>query len=161
MAFREIRLLENLISFTGSQIKTLTIVEMKPDTPLILQKLLNYLPNLESLELSGIKFRSASEEAIKWDLKCTKIKCFKMARCAGLENLLESLEKCVIRELDLNDCPPGNSEVLQKFLKSQEKNLKSLTITRADCNFPVGLTDWIILDMVMMVMAMTMFRLNS
>jgi hypothetical protein len=134
-------LLENLISFTGSQIKTLTIIEMKPDTPLILQKLLNYLPNLESLELDGIKFRSASEEAIKWDMKCTKIKCFKMARCAGLENLLESMEKCAIRELDLNDCPPGDSEVLQKFLKSQEKNLKRLTIIKTECNFPVGLTD--------------------
>jgi hypothetical protein len=133
--------LGNLFTFTGSQIKTLTIVEMNPDTPLVLQKMLSYLPNLESLELSGIKFRSTSKEAIKWDLKCTKIKCFKMTSCTGLENLLESLEKCAIRELKLNDCPPGDSEVLQKFLKSQEKNLKSLTITRAECNFPVGLTD--------------------
>jgi hypothetical protein len=64
-----------------------------------------------------------------------------MTRCTGLENLLEFLEKCVIRELKLGDCPGEDSEVLQKFLKSQEKNLKSLTITRAECNFPVGLTD--------------------
>jgi hypothetical protein len=131
--------LEGLIKFTGPQIKTLTIIEMKPDIPLFLQKLLNYLPNLEFLELSGIKFRSASKEAIKWDLKCTKIKCFKMARCAGLENLLESMEKCAIRELELNDCPGKDS--IDKFLKSQEKNLKKLTLIKTECNFPVGLTD--------------------
>jgi hypothetical protein len=109
--------------------------------PLIFQKLLNFLPNLESLQVNGAECRCASKEVIKWDLKTTKIKCFKMSSCKGLENLLESLEKCVIRELDFNNCPPGDSEVLQKFLKSQEKNLKRLTLTRAEFNFPVGLTD--------------------
>jgi hypothetical protein len=119
---------------------------MNPDTrtkvdPQILQKLLNFLPNLESLEVEGIKCKSARTEAIKWDLNSTKIKCFKMTSCTGLENLLESLEKCAIREFELNDCPAGDSEAIHKFLKSQEKNLKRLTITRAECNFPVGLTD--------------------
>jgi hypothetical protein len=113
---------------------------MKVD-PLILQKLLNYLPNLESLEVENFECRCASREAIKWDLKSTKIKCFKMSSCKGLEKLLEFLEKCAIRELELNDCPAGDSEVLQKFLKSQEKNLKRLIITRTEFNFPVGLTD--------------------
>ncbi len=133
-------LLEGLISFTGTQIKTLTIRRMKVD-PLILQKLLNLLPNLESLELGEIKCRSVGEGSIKWDLKSTKIKCFKMIGCTDLENLLEFLEKCAIRELELHSCPEKDSEVLQKFLKSQEKNLKRLTIIRTECNFPVGLTD--------------------
>jgi hypothetical protein len=139
-------LLEGLISFTGSQIKTLTIrgmnpaIRMKVDQ-LIFQKLLNLLPNLQTLEVDGIECKTANKESIKWDLKSTKIKSFKIIRSTGLENLLESLEKCAIRELELNDCPEKDSEAIQKFLKSQEKNLKRLTIIRTECNFPVGLTD--------------------
>jgi hypothetical protein len=69
----------------------------------LLQKLLNLLPNLESLELSHI-ISSNQEQSnwIKWDLKSTKIQRVKINYCSGFENLLESLENCVIKELDFH-----------------------------------------------------------
>jgi hypothetical protein len=97
-----------------------------------LQKLLNLLPNLEALDLAPFRIEIGSlDEPIKWDLKSTKIQRVKIYDCIGLESLLESLEKCAIRDLELSYSYPSQSEPLKKFLRVQEKNLKKLTLSNA------------------------------
>jgi hypothetical protein len=82
---------------------------------------------LEALELDDVKLNDTSEGSIKWDLKSRKIKWIKMNKSAAeIESLLESLEKCVIEEAELDYTLA--MEIIEKFLKSQEKNLKKLTI---------------------------------
>jgi hypothetical protein len=118
---------EKFIKITGPHIKKLTIIRVKVD-PKFFQNLLNLLPNLEVLELDRVSIR-ASDEPIKWALKSRKIKRFKMHNCpAKIETLLEPLAECVIEEAELGFKFPTRPETIQNFLKSQEKNLKKLTI---------------------------------
>jgi hypothetical protein len=117
--------LEEYLGFTGSHIKKLKLSEMKVDFQILLN-LLNLLPNLEDLELSFAVI--SSNEAIKLDLKSTKIQRIQMYHCTGLENFFVSLEQCKIKELEFSLRSQVKSQVLQKFLKSQEKNLKKLII---------------------------------
>ncbi len=128
------------IKFTGPHVKKLTIRSVKVGQKNF-QKLLNLLPNLEALELDHVKLNNASEGPIKWALKSSKIKRIKMNKCsANIGNLLGSLAKCVIEEAELDYSSPKEQEIMEKFLKSQEKNLKKLTIT-SEFNFPNNLKD--------------------
>jgi hypothetical protein len=122
-------MIRGFINFTGLHIKSLISRGVKVD-PQLLQNLLDMLPNLEALELNAVSSNS-SEELFKWDLKSTKIERLKMDDCTGLDNLLESLEKCAIKNLELEDWPERKTEVLWKFLKAQEKKLKKLKLTTA------------------------------
>jgi hypothetical protein len=135
-------LLEEYLGFTGPHIKTVIISISKVDLQ-ILQKFLDMLPNLRSLELFRA-FRSLemlmgmhanTNNDPKLDLKSTKIERIKMVECIGYDNLLESLEKCAIKEATL-DADQVKPETMQKFLKSQENNMKKLTI-KANRNLPV------------------------
>jgi hypothetical protein len=51
-----------------------------------------------------------------------------MIRCKGLESLLEALERCTIKELEMKYFSDIKREAIKKFLKSQEKHLKKLII---------------------------------
>ncbi len=76
--------------------------------PEILRNLLNLLPNLDSLELNGVWM--ASEQSIEWNLtpNPTKIEQIKVTSCAPeIEALLESLENCAIKELELEHWTNG------------------------------------------------------
>ncbi len=119
--------LSKYLGFTGPHIKTLSIDYLKVD-PLIVQSLLNLLPNLESLELNFVESVGRGDQSFKWVLKSTKIERVKMIRCFGLERLLGSFNQCAIKELELKFWPEKRLEVLKKFLEAQEKNLKKLTI---------------------------------
>jgi hypothetical protein len=118
-------ILEEYLGFTGPHIKTLKITDRTVD-PQIFQNLLNLLPNLESLELDYVK--NITNENFSLDLKSLKISRLKMDDCTGLESLLEALEKCTITDLEMRFYSQTNPEAIKKFLKSQEKNLKKLTI---------------------------------
>ncbi len=83
------QLFEKYLGFTGSHIKNFSIKGVNMDQ-MVLQKLLDLLPNLESLELSRFGIANLDEPK-KIDLKSTNIKCFKMTGFTGLANLLESL----------------------------------------------------------------------
>jgi hypothetical protein len=120
---------QDYLSFAGIYIKTIAIRFLGVH-PMVLQKLLSLLPNLESLELWEIWTGSEEEQAIKWDVKSRKIQRVKMYDCLKFVGLLESLEKCAIKEAELECCSSHNNstQVVHKFLKSQEKSLKKLTI---------------------------------
>ncbi len=132
-------MIEKFTKSTGSHVKKLSIKKLKVD-PKLFQKLLNLLPNLEALELDCVCI-GASEELIKWTLKSRKIMRIKMHYCSvEIESLLESLEECVIEEAELGYPSSMELEVVEKFLKSQEKNLRKLTI-KTDSNMPNNLKD--------------------
>jgi hypothetical protein len=135
------QVLEKFIGFTGPYIKKLIIGLIEVD-PLIFQKLLNWLPNLEVLDLEMVENRSL-EKTIKWDVKSTKIKRIKMIKCIGPDNMLASLEKCAIRELELElkYWSDAKQEVLLKFLKAQEKNLKKLIVGSCDLSILIDFKD--------------------
>jgi DNA-binding Lrp family transcriptional regulator len=124
---------EKYISLAGIHIRRLMISSLTVD-PSTLQNLLNLLPNLESLELDGVWM--TSEQSIEWNLtpNPTKIEQVKVTSCAPeIEALLESLENCAIKELELEHWANGEpSSSLQKFMKAQQKTLKKLTIA---CDF--------------------------
>jgi hypothetical protein len=83
----------------------------------------------------------ASEESTKLALKSRKIKQIKMNDCLeNVESLLGSLEECAIEEAELGYRSKTGPEVIDNFLKSQEKNLKKLTI-KTDLNMPNNLKD--------------------
>jgi hypothetical protein len=129
--------LDGFISFNGIHIKELTISDLNVDQK-ILQKLLNLLPNLESLDMG---FTQNTLEGI-FDVKSSKIEQFKMIGCTGFDRLLRSLEKCAIKDAEL-ECwswceSKSNSKVIKHFLKAQEKHLKKLTIFYRDCD-----CDWL------------------
>ncbi len=110
---------EKFISFTGPHIKDFSIKCINVD-PKFFQMLLNLLPNLEALELFDVQKNHPIEESIKWALKSSKIKRIKIKYCAvDFGSLLESLEKCVIEEAELDFSSPTELETVQKFLKSQ------------------------------------------
>jgi hypothetical protein len=128
------QVLEEFLSFTGPHIKKLIISRVKVD-PKIFQKLLDLLPNLESIELEYVGVNKG-EQTIKWDLKSTKIERITIvSSSAGIAGLLESLHKCAIKETDLRYSSLTESEVVRKFLKSQEKTLRKLTI-HSDFDMP-------------------------
>ncbi len=132
--------IEEYLSSTGAHIKKLTFSHVKVDQK-IYWRLLNLLPNLETLELGGSTFMSVNQEqSIKWDLKSQKIERIKTARCTNSANWLEPLEKSVIKELEFTGLFNVDSEAVRKFLKVQEKNLKKLTI-RVDSNWLNDLKD--------------------
>ncbi len=118
-------MIEELISFTGIHVKKLIIRERDVDLKTV-QKLLNLLPNLKSLEIGQFKKKPANKEPIKWDLRSTKIERVYLVYSIGLESLLEALEKCAIKEVKYHAYSNESTEILGKFLKSQEKNLKKL-----------------------------------
>jgi hypothetical protein len=123
-------------------VKKLTIQNARVDLKIV-HKLLNLLPNLEALELERIEDTSTSDKKIKLDLKSTKIERIKMTECTGLASLLEFLDKCAIKELELHNSFQRaiESEVIQKLLKSQEKSLKKLIGFNCDLEFLVDLKD--------------------
>jgi hypothetical protein len=104
------------------------------------QKLLDLLPNLESLELSHVISANLGQ-SIKLNVKSTKIERIKIVNCTGLENLLESLEKCAIKEFEFFGWSGTESEAMKKFLKVQEKNLKKLTTGTDHANLLNDLKD--------------------
>ncbi len=132
----KIQPLEEYLGFTGPHIKKLYISQLKVDQ-LVMQNLLNLLPNLEFLELTDVLKKKKS---FKWDLKPTKIKRIKMVKCRCLDSLVESLEKCAIRELDLT-YSTMDIETLKTILRSQEKNLKKLTFNCVKPDFLADLKD--------------------
>ncbi len=68
-------MIEDYVRFTGIHVKKFIIRNVGVDQR-ILQKLLNSLSNLESLELELVY--NESEEPINWDLKASKIKRLKV-----------------------------------------------------------------------------------
>jgi hypothetical protein len=107
----------------------------------IVLRLLDLLPNLESLEIHCTLHVNENEESINWDLKSTKIERLKLNGWVGLKHLLESLEKCAIRELELGKWRQTNSEIIRKFLSSQEKSLKKFRGAHCDLSFLNDLKD--------------------
>ncbi len=128
---KQFEMIEDYIGSTGTHVKKLSLDNLEVDQ-MIVQKLLNLLPNLEAFELVVIKSINP-EQSIKLDLKATKIERVQMSSCTDLQILLESLEKCAIRELEFNPRFPSRSKDIKKFLTAQEKNLKKLT--GRDCDF--------------------------
>ncbi len=135
-------ILDEYIKFTGIHVKKLTIQYVRVDLEIV-QNLMNLLPNLETLELKRVEHTSTSDRKIKCSLKSTKIERIKMTECTGFAILFESLEKCAIKELELHNSFQRaiEPEVIQKFLKSQEKNLKKLIGFNCDLDFLVDLKD--------------------
>jgi hypothetical protein len=107
--------LEKYLGFTGPHIKKLITKDIRVD-PGVMQKFLNLLPNLKSLELDRVKV--ASHQSVKWDLKSTKIERLKIRECTGLEKLPESLEKFAIEEMELR-FSQKNKNVSWEFLEHQ------------------------------------------
>ncbi len=68
-------MIEEFIGSVGIHIKKLDISFLKMDH-MIVQKLLNSLPNLEFLELNSVEI--TSEKTNKWNLKVTKIQRIKI-----------------------------------------------------------------------------------
>ncbi len=136
----ETEMIEEFIQFTGSHIKKFFIKYMKVDPKFF--QLLNLLPNLEALELDHVQINDTSEGPIKWALKSSKIKRILINYCpaANFESLLEFLEKCVIEEALLGYPSSKQLKIMEKLLKSQEKNLKKLTIDTC-CKVPSNLKD--------------------
>jgi hypothetical protein len=132
--------IEEYISFAGAQIKKLIIGGGARVDQKIVQKLLDFLPNLESLELSHV-ISANQGQSVKLNVKSTKILQIKIVNCTGLENLLESLEKCAIKELEFFYRSDTDSEAMKKFLKVQEKNLKKLTTATDHANLLNDLKD--------------------
>ncbi len=135
----KVEILDQFISFTGSHIKKFAIKAMKVDL-MTVQKWLNLLPNLESLELSLVK---TNKKWIDWDLKSAKIERVKIDECpAEIESLLYSLEQCAIKEVELKYryMSGRGPEVIQTFLNAQKKNLRKLTI-KVDFHLPNDLKD--------------------
>jgi hypothetical protein len=141
--------LEEYLVSIGPHVKTLIISRVLVD-PLVFQKLLDFCPNLEALELDTVE--STSEEPIKWSLKSPKIERFKIHSIdRKFEGLFEPLQKCTVKELDIKLSDELNvyssvrteeeSEAIRNFLKSQEKNLKKLTGTNLDFDLPGDLKD--------------------
>jgi hypothetical protein len=124
--------IEEFICFTGIHIKRLSISGLKV-VPKIFQKLVNLLPNLEALELEHVKTNFPP-------FKSKRLRRVKMNDCTVNGSLIESLEKCVIEEAELRYSSPKELKIMEKFLKSQEKNLKKLTID-TDLNVPNNLKD--------------------
>jgi hypothetical protein len=116
--------IEEYIGFMGPHIKKLELASAKVELKVV-QKLLNYMPNLKFLYLFGLKINpNADEDAdlIKLALKCTKIERIRIIilLLEIVSFCIKYLKKCAIKEMELNSL---DSEVLNQFLKSQEKNL--------------------------------------
>ncbi len=131
--------IEEYLGFTGIHVKELKFKEMKVN-PMIVQKLLNLLPNLNSLELNFIE-STRLEEPFNWNIMSTKIQHFRKTGCHGFDNLLGSLEKCAIKEANLGYRPETETEALKNFLKAHKKSLKTLTGHQLDFGFLVDLKD--------------------
>jgi hypothetical protein len=95
------------------------------------------LPNLKNLELM-IGLEGVDP---KWDFKSTKIERIMLSGSNGFSSFLESLEKPVIKELELHRWSQGSSVAMSKFLKSQQKSLKKLTVRECNLNFLDNLKD--------------------
>ncbi len=139
---RNFQTLEEFISLAGIHIKKLTIRSGVEVDPMILQKLLNLLPNLRALEIGEIE-TSSDQETVEWNLNVARIKKVRMSGSSTNGKLLESLDKCAIKELEYVVADGESSETLRKFLETQEKTLKRLTLSgkNYDFNLLVGLED--------------------
>ncbi len=133
---------EEYFRSTGSHVKKLVIKVVIVD-PQILQKLLNFLPNLRALQLNCSLSVGASDEPIKWDPKPAKIERVKIGASESIENFLESLEKCAIKELKIDPSHRLTAKfqaLFERFLMAQQKNLKSLSVSY-NVGLPVDLKD--------------------
>jgi hypothetical protein len=143
--------LEEYLGFTGPYIKKLSISKVKVHQkilytsrfgganidPLILRHLLHLLPNLESLKMDYLSLK----QSIKWNLKSSKIEQIEANVCADeVEDLLEALDKCAIKEAKFGYWSQRESVAIEKFLESQEKSLKNLTI-QSDLDLPKVIKD--------------------
>ncbi len=135
------KVIEEYLGFIGPHIKRLEIIFLKPDLK-ILQKLLNLLPNLESLWL--IVASIVASENLKLNFKSTKIERFELESYPSIiENVSDSLKNCAIKELKLDSkaWSQKESEAVRKLLISQEKNLKKLVSSNCNFGFLVNLKD--------------------
>jgi hypothetical protein len=139
---RNFQTLEEYLSFAGTHVKKLMIRSGVEVDPVILQKLLNLLPNLRALEIEVVK-TSSDQETAEWNLNVARIKKIRMSDSSTNRKLLESLNKCKIRELEYVVADGESSETLRTFLETQEKTLKRLTLfgKNYDFNLLVGLED--------------------
>jgi hypothetical protein len=129
---------EDYIESIGSNVKKI-VISISPVDSQIFLKLLNSFPNLESLELD---LHMDITEPINWTLKSTKIKRLKLIRIPSGQRFLEFLGECRIKELELDLAYSHIApEALEKFLKSQEKNLKRLTARTCDISSLADLKD--------------------
>ncbi len=81
---------------------------------MILQQLLNLLPNLRALEIGEVE-TSSDQETVDWDLKVAKIKKIRMSGSTTNRKLLESLGKCSIKELEYVVKDGESSETLRNI----------------------------------------------
>jgi hypothetical protein len=120
-------ILEEYFKHSGFHVKNLFRSILQGVDPMIVLKLLNLLPNLECLHLDVVNSESATKETIKWDLKSTKIERIVMYKCYNLNKLLESLEKCRIKELHLSKL----HDMSVGFLRAQV-DLRILRLTNCE-----------------------------
>ncbi len=135
------QVLEEYLGFTGIHTKKLVLTYVTVE-PSILQKLLNLLPNLESLEVNDIKTANGEHETINWNFKSSKIERLKLAGFngfPGFESLLKALEKCgKIKDLKLVYFwdKGEHLQLIHAFLQTQVKTLKKIRI-QTNCFLPI------------------------
>ncbi len=119
---------QELIKHAGAHVQKLTIKSSNVD-PGNLLKLLTWCPNLKSLILEDVRMDGEMEN-IEWKLQLFKLESIKMRNCTPkIESILTSLSESKIKELDLAiSITNTDKQMFLNFLKSQEDNLKSLTI---------------------------------
>jgi hypothetical protein len=106
-----------------------------------LQKLLNFLPNLKVLDLEMVENVTLPEKRKKLTVKSAKIERVKIVSAVlDAEFLFESLEKCSIKEARFRCLTKREAEIVQKLVKSQEKDLKKLTM-ETNYDFDVDLKE--------------------
>lgn len=111
----------------GNDVKKLCIKNLTVDQ-IILTRLINLLSNLESLELVRVRNVCGNDQTFNWDIKSTKIEKVFLWPCSvslGVESLLRSLDRCVIKEAKLKLM---KGKVHRHFLKMHEKSLKKLEV---------------------------------
>jgi hypothetical protein len=138
---QKFQIIEDYIaSFAGIHVKKLTINSGVKVDQSILQKLLNFLPNLTALDIGCVE--SVNGEVIKWDLKSTKIERALIRSSVINGRLLEPLEKCQIKELAYFFHDKETPADLQKFLRIQAKTLKKFSVYGTfDFNFMMAVKD--------------------
>jgi hypothetical protein len=131
------KFIEDYLSFTGPHIKSLSLFSLKMDC-LVAQQFLSMFPNLEEIKVYHIQ--DLVGQSLHWSFKSPKIQRVSIQNeFDSFESFLESLESSTIKELHING--GETPEFLHKFLKAQEKNLKSLSFNGRLSDFLVTLKD--------------------